>query len=48
MSIFDVEDGAGTRTLKVRVPAFGEPVRAGREIGCCTELDGADGFIHSA
>ena len=33
MSIFDVEGGAGARTLRVRLPAFAEPARAGRGFG---------------
>ncbi|MGJ7579131.1 type VI secretion system Vgr family protein [Variovorax sp. RHLX14] len=33
MSIFDGEGGAGTRTLRVRLPAFGEPARAGSGFG---------------
>ncbi|MDB5877138.1 MAG: type secretion system Vgr family protein, partial [Variovorax sp.] len=33
MSIFDVEGGAGTRTLRVRLPAFEGPSRARRGLG---------------
>ena len=33
MSIFDGEGGAGTRTLRVQLPAFAEFARAGRGFG---------------